>query len=125
MPFVDSLFSKGFFVSIKPFALNLGEGEFSSKITLIIPEGTNDVQKDPSVIMSALTGDLEAFVSNQLVDDYPTIQQGVDELLMMEMMTQDDKGYQLKADIKEGNVVFSNGQKVPLFALFMYGMMAR
>ena len=49
----------------------------------------------------------------------------LDELLMMEMMTQDDKGYQLKADIKEGNVVFSNGQKVPLFALFMYGMMAR
>ena len=125
MPHVDSLFSKGFFVSIKPFALNLGEGEFSSKMTLNIPEGTNDVQKDPSVIMSALTGDLEAFASNQLVNDYPIIQQGVDELLMMEMMTQDDKGYQLKADIKEGNVVFSNGQKVPLFALFMYGMMAR
>ncbi|WP_337122034.1 hypothetical protein, partial [Staphylococcus aureus] len=61
MPFVDSLFSKGFFVSIKPFALNLGEGEFSSKMTLNIPEGTNDVQQDPSVIMSALTGDLEAF----------------------------------------------------------------
>ncbi|NIY94070.1 DUF945 family protein, partial [Vibrio diazotrophicus] len=119
------LFSKGFFVSIKPFALNLGEGEFSSKMTLNIPEGTNDVQKDPSVIMSALTGDLEAFVSNQLAEDYPSIQQGVDELLMMEMMTQDDKGYQLKADIKEGNVVFSNGNKVPLFSLLMYGMMAR
>ncbi|WP_165310989.1 DUF945 family protein [Vibrio ziniensis] len=125
MPHIDSLFSKGFFISMSPFALNLGEGEFTSKATLNFPEGTNNVSKDPSVIVSALTGGLEAFVSNQLVADYPIIQQGVDELLLMEMMTQNDQGYQLNADIKEGNVVFSNGHKVPLFTLFMSAMMVR
>ncbi len=125
MPHIDALFSKGFFVSMNPLALTLGEGEFKSNMTLTIPEGTSSVSKDPSIVLSALTGSLEAFVSNQLVLDYPTIQQGVDELLLMEMMTQNDQGYQLNADIKEGNVVFSNGHQVPLFALFMSAMMAR
>ncbi|MFV0450411.1 MAG: DUF945 family protein [Vibrio sp.] len=125
MPHIESLFANGFFVSINPFTLTIDDGEFRSNIRLNIPQGTNGVSKDPSVVLSSLTGDLEVFVSNQLVADYPVIQQGVDELMLMDMMTQNDQGYQLKADVKDGNAVFSNGQKVPLFALLMSAMMVR
>ncbi len=76
-------------------------------------------------ILPSLTGGVEAFVSNQLVADIPAIKQSVDELMVMEMLTQNQDGYQFNADIKEGNMVFSNGNKVPLIALFMSAMMSR
>ncbi len=125
MPHIDTLFSKGFFVSMDPLTLKLGEGEFSTKMTLNVPQGTDNVPNDPSVILPALTGNIEAFVSNQLVADIPSVQQGVDELMVMEMMSQKPEGYQLNAEIKEGNLVFSNGNQVPLFALFMSAMMTQ
>jgi uncharacterized protein YdgA (DUF945 family) len=104
-------------------ALKVGEGEFDSNWSFAIPEGTKDVLQDPSVILSALTGNLDTFVSTQLAADYPFVQQGVDELVMMEMATQNEKGYQLKADVKDGNLVFANGQQVPLVALLVPLMM--
>ncbi len=104
-------------------ALNVGDGEFDSNWALAIPEGTHDVLQDPSVILSALTGHLNTFVSSQLAADYPFVQQGVDELVMMDMATQDEKGYHLKADVKDGNLVFANGQQIPLVALLMPLMM--
>ncbi|MBL4244163.1 DUF945 family protein [Vibrio fluvialis] len=123
LPYVDILFAKGFKVSMNKMALKVGEGEFDSNWSFAIPEGTKDVLQDPSVILSALTGNLDTFVSTQLAADYPFVQQGVDELVMMEMATQNEKGYQLKADVKDGNLVFSNGQQVPLVALLVPLMM--
>lgn len=123
LPYVDTLFAKGFKVSMNKMALKVGEGEFDSNWSFAIPEGTKDVLQDPSVILSALTGNLDTFVSTQLAADYPFVQQGVDELVMMEMATQNEKGYQLKADVKDGNLVFANGQQVPLVALLVPLMM--
>ncbi|MBY8106450.1 DUF945 family protein [Vibrio fluvialis] len=123
LPYVDILFAKGFKVSMNKMALKVGEGEFDSNWSFVIPEGTKDVLQDPSVILSALTGNLDTFVSTQLAADYPFVQQGVDELVMMEMSTQNEKGYQLKADVKDGNLVFANGQQVPLVALLVPLMM--
>ncbi len=123
LPYVDILFAKGFKVSMNKMALKVGEGEFDSNWSFAIPEGTKDVLQDPSVILSALTGNLDTFVSTQLAADYPFVQQGVDELVMMEMATQNEKGYQLKADVKDGNLVFANGQQVPLVALLVPLMM--
>lgn len=123
LPYVDTLFAKGFKLSMNKMALNVGDGEFDSNWALAIPEGTHDVLQDPSVILSALTGHLNTFVSSQLAADYPFVQQGVDELVMMDMATQDEKGYHLKADVKDGNLVFANGQQIPLVALLMPLMM--
>ncbi len=125
MPHIDTLFSQGFFVSMDPMSMKLGEGELSSKMMIKIPQGTDNVPQDPSVVLPALTGDIEAFVSNQLVTDIPAIRQGIDELMVMEMITQKPEGYQFNAQIKDGNLVFSNGNQVPLFALFMSAMMTQ
>lgn len=123
LPYVDTLFAKGFKLTMNNMALKVGEGEFNSNWSLGIPEGTKDVLQDPGIILSSLTGNVDTFVSTQLAMDYPFVQQGIDELVVMEMATQSDKGYQLQADIKEGNVVFANGQQVPLVALLMPLMM--
>ncbi len=125
LPHVDALFSQGFFMSLDPLSFKVGEGEFSSKMTLNVPQGTNNVLSDPSVLLSALGGNVETFVSNQLAADLPAIRQGVDELVVMEMMTLKPEGYHLNAEIKEGNLVFANGNQVPLFALFMSAMMSQ
>lgn len=123
MPHVDTLFAKGFSLNMNKLSAAVGEGTFDSSWTLSVPEGTENVMQDPSIVVSALTGHLQSFVSNQLAAAYPMIQQGADELVVMEMATQDDKGYQLKADVQDGNLVFANGNKVPLVALFMTLMM--
>lgn len=123
MPHVDALFAKGFSLSMNNLSASVGEGRFDSNWTLSVPEGTENVMQDPSIVVSALTGHLESNVSNQLAAAYPMIQQGADELVVMEMATQNDNGYQLKADIEDGNLVFANGNKVPLVALFMTLMM--
>jgi len=125
MPYIDTLFAQGFSISLNPLALKYGEGEFSSRLLINVPQGTNNVAKDPSVILPALTGNLEAFVSNQLVEELPSVKQGIDELMVMEMVTQQADGYQFKAEIKQGNLVFSNGNQVPLFALLMSAVMSR
>jgi hypothetical protein len=37
----------------------------------------------------------------------------------MEMIKETDKGYEISADLKNGNLVFENGQEIPLIALLM------
>ncbi len=125
IPHIDEMFSRGFFINFNPIVVKNGDAELSLKFMLNVPEGTNGVSQDPSVLLSALNGDFDTFVSNQFVADLPSMQKSLDELVIMEMMAQDDEGYRLKADIKDGNFVFSNGQQIPLFAIFMTGVMQR
>lgn len=125
LPHVDTLFSQGFFMSMDRLSFKVGDGEFSSKMTLNVPQGTNNVLSDPSVLLSALGGNVETFVSSQLTAEMPAIRQGVDELVVMEMMTEKPEGYHLNAEIKQGNLVFENGNQVPLLALFMSAMMTQ
>ncbi|MCH5824188.1 hypothetical protein MMA61_24695, partial [Salmonella enterica] len=84
-------FSQGFSLSLNQLAVKVGDGDFSANWMLTIPEGTNNILQDPSVILPALTGHLDNFVSQQFAQDYPFIQQGMDELVMMEMATQDEQ----------------------------------
>lgn len=123
LPYVDSLFAKGFYLASDKIAMNIGEGEFTSQWKLVVPEGTDNVSQDPMKVMPALQGHFDSFVSNALVEQYPSIRQTIDEGLIMEFVKQTDKGYQVKAEIKEGNIVFENGQKVPLMSLLLPLMM--
>jgi len=119
IPYIDILFAKGFDLSMKNMSLNLGAGEFESKWLVSVPEGTDNVSQDPSTLIPALTGNLDTYFSDELVEEYPFIKEGIDELIVMEMIKKTAKGYEIKAQLEKGNLVFENGQQVPLLALMM------
>ncbi|KJR21588.1 hypothetical protein BOO92_16830 [Vibrio navarrensis] len=123
LPHIDTLFDKGFAIAIDNLSMTLGEGKFENQWHLQIPQGTDKITQDPMKIITAMQGDVHTYFSNELVTQYPFIQEGVDELLVMELLEQIEGGYQLKADIKEGKLVFENGQAFPLFSLLMPAMM--
>lgn len=123
LPHIDTLFDKGFAIAIDNLSMTLGEGKFENQWHLQIPQGTDKITQDPMKIITAMQGDVHTYFSNELVTQYPFIQEGVDELLVMELLEQIEGGYQLKADIKEGKLVFKNGQAFPLFSLLMPAMM--
>lgn len=124
IPYVESLFSKGFYFAMNKMAVKLGEeSEFESKWKITVPQGTDNVTQNPAMILPALTGDLDTFFSSGLVTQYPFIKQGVDEAMAMELVQETEKGYQIQAELKEGNLVFGNGQQIPLMALLLPALM--
>ncbi|HDY8065691.1 hypothetical protein LO82_13045 [Vibrio vulnificus] len=123
MPHIDALFEKGFDVAVKNLSLKLGEGIFENTWNLSMPQGTEQVTQDPMKIMTSMTGDLSTYFSDELVAEYPFIQEGVDELMVMEILQQVEGGYTLKAKIAEGKLMFDNGQQFPLLALLMPALM--
>ncbi|WP_162062853.1 DUF945 family protein [Vibrio taketomensis] len=123
MPYLDSLFAKGFYISSDKMAINIGDGEFTSNWKLIVPQGTDNISQNPMKLMPALEGHFNSFVSDDLAQQYPSIKQAMDEGMVMEFVQQTTGGYQVKAEIKEGNIVFEGGQKVPLMSLFLPLMM--
>ena len=122
-PKIDDLFDKGFFVEMNGLQLKLGKGVFDSKWRLEVPEGTENVSQDVSKVVPALQGKLNTFISNGLVEMYPFIQEGIDELIIMEIMTEELDGYKIDAQISAGNLNFENGHKIPLLAVLMTLMM--
>lgn len=123
-PHIDNLFDKGFELSMNQMKLSVGQGVFDSKWNLIVPEGTSGVSQDLSKVIPALTGKLDTFISNGLVTEYPFIQEGIDELVVMEMIKPVDDGYKIDAKVEDGNIVFESGQKMPLIAV-LFPMMAQ
>ncbi|MCF4173281.1 MULTISPECIES: DUF945 family protein [Vibrio] len=118
-PLIETLFARGFNVAMNDMHFKVADDEFKSNWLLKVPEGTENVSRDPSVVMPALTGNMNAYMSEGMVNVNPMLAQGIDELVVMEMVTQQDAGYQMKADIEGGQLVFANGQKIPLVALFL------
>jgi len=119
IPFIDVLFAKGFDLSMNNMSLELGKGQFESKWLVSVPEGTENISSNPSMIVPALTGNVQSSFSNELVEEYPFIREGIDELIVMEMIKQTESGYEITADLENGNLVFENGQEIPLIALLM------
>ncbi|MCL9782748.1 YdgA family protein [Vibrio sp. S4M6] len=122
VPYINTLFEKGLYLSIDKFAMHVGKGQFDSDWKFVIPEGTKGVVQNPMVILTALKGHINSFFSNELVTEYPFIKHSVDSALASKMVEKKDKGYELKTKIEDGNLVFEGGQKVPLIALLMSGM---
>ncbi|KOO16774.1 hypothetical protein AKJ18_01510 [Vibrio xuii] len=120
IPYVENLFSKGFYLAMNKMAVKLSkDSEFESKWKITVPEGTSNVTQNPAMILPALTGDLNTFFSSGLVTEYPFIKQGIDEAMVMELIQETEQGYQIQAELKEGNLVFENGQQIPLMALLL------
>ena len=123
LPHIDALFSKGFSLSVNELSLAFGEGKFRNEWQLSVPQGTDNITQDPMKLMTATSGSLNTYFSDELVDLYPFIQESVDELMVMELIEKKDDGYELKAQISDGKLKFENGQEFPLIALLMPAMM--
>ena len=123
LPHIDALFSKGFSLSVNELSLAFGEGKFRNEWQLSVPQGTENITQDPMKLMTATSGSLNTYFSDELVDLYPFIQESVDELMVMELIEKKDDGYELKAQISDGKLKFENGQEFPLIALLMPAMM--
>ncbi|AXY00879.1 DUF945 family protein [Vibrio alfacsensis] len=123
LPYIDTLFSQGFNLSVNELSLAFGEGKFRNEWQLSVPQGTDNITQDPMKLMMATTGSLSTYFSDELVEQYPFIQEGVDELMVMELIEKKDNGYELKAQISDGKLKFENGQEFPLITLLMPALM--
>ena len=123
LPHIDAIFSKGFSLSVNELSLAFGEGKFRNEWQLSVPQGTDNITQDPMKLMTATSGSLNTYFSDELVDLYPFIQESVDELMVMELIEKKDDGYELKAQISDGKLKFENGQEFPLITLLMPALM--
>ncbi|MBD1556568.1 YdgA family protein [Vibrio sp. S9_S30] len=119
MPLLDRLIETGFSVRLNKFAFNLNGGDVQSALQLTVPSGQKNVSQNVTVLLNVVEGSLDAFVSNELIQSYPFVRENIDELLIMELANEDNKGVELKAELVEGQVTFSSGKQIPLLALFM------
>lgn len=125
LPHIDTLFSKGFNLSVNELSLAFGEGKFHNEWELSIPQGTEQITQNPMKLVNVTNGALSTYFSDELVDHYPFIQEGIDELLIMELIDKVEGGYQLKAQIGDGKLKFENGHEFPLIALLMPELMQK
>ncbi|GAD79143.1 DUF945 family protein [Vibrio ezurae] len=117
LPKVDALLAKGFTLSLSKFKVDIDEGHFETNWTLDLPAGSADSSKDMLQLLGLFKGNMNAFVSSDLVMAYPFIQQNLDELLIMEVATQSDDGYRLSLQLDNGEIKFANGKAVPIISL--------
>lgn len=124
IPYVDTLFAKGFHLTMNNLSMTLAEkGQFESQLRVAVPEGTKNITQNPDAIIPALTGNVDTYVSDELLLQFPMISEAVEEATINEFIEKTEQGYQVKAEIKGGNLVFENGQKIPLMALLLPVMM--
>ncbi len=123
MGYVDTLFEKGFTLSLNQLKASIGTGQFTSQWQAIFPAGNKQISNNPMQVLNILTGNIDSFIANDLVKQYPYIQAGLDNMVKMGAMTKNDMGYVLAGKFNNGNVEFASGKKVPIFALFAPMMM--
>lgn len=117
MASVDALFEKGFSISLNEMKASIGEGKFNSDWVLNFPKGDNEITKNPMKIISSINGGANAFISNEMVTQFPFIQSGLDNLIQQGIMVKQADGYHLNGEIKGGNIVFKGGKTLPLFVV--------
>lgn len=63
-PYVNKLFSKGFYIAMNQMSAKVNDGGVTSKWKLEVPEGTDNVLADPGKILTVLTGNMDTTLSN-------------------------------------------------------------
>jgi len=121
-PYIDSLFEQGFYLSMDNMKMELAGGYFDTHWKLTVPQGSSNISQDFSRIISILQGDVDSFVSEGLVEAYPFIRPGIDNMVAMQYMTKEEQGYKLDAEIGNGELTFSSGEKLPLLSLLLSSM---
>lgn len=119
IPLLDTLVESGLTVSLDQLVVKLDKGTMNIDWQLGIPAGLKNVSQNPTMILNQLTGHLTANTSNELLEVYPTLQEGLDELMILEFASTSPSGYQLGAKLENGMVKFETGKEVALMALFL------
>ncbi len=120
---IDALFEKGLTLSFDEISVAKGDAKLKNDWFITVPGLDFKVTQNPMGIVSAATGELNLFVNNQMTTDYPELKKGLDELILMEMVEETEEGYRLKANLVNGNIVFENGNEVPIFQMLAPMMM--
>ncbi|MDA9557094.1 YdgA family protein [Vibrio sp.] len=141
LPYIETIFARGFNVTLNDMSLLLSGSEFNTQWDIIVPDSTATSEStsttattastastttamatkglDPQQVMLDTTGTVKVFFSNQLVSAYPFIKQSVDEAIVMDMITEKPDGYYIDAQIEKGQFVFESGHKIPMIGLFL------
>lgn len=117
MAAVDELFAKGFNLSLNEMKASIRDGKFNSDWQLTFPKTDKQVTKNPMQVVSTIQGGANAFISSEMVKQFPFIQPGLDDLIKQGVMTQQADGYYINGKIEAGNVQFKGGKSMPLLML--------
>ncbi len=119
IPLLDSLVESGIHFDLSHLSVVSTNGDMKMDWTLEIPKGLANVSQNPTLIINQLTGDLNLSTSAELASTYPMIQEGIDEMVIMEFADESSDGYSLNAKLENGIVTFDTGKQMSLMALFM------
>lgn len=118
-PLLEQLLMKGFYFNLTQFDLEVGEGKFQSSWNLTLAEGNSGLSQDMLSLLNHLDGNLNTFITIEMIEMYPFIRQNLDELIIMEFVQEKSDGFLIDVKLADGQVEFSNGQKVPLMTVLM------
>ncbi|SHO57160.1 hypothetical protein VQ7734_02929 [Vibrio quintilis] len=115
----DQLVRQGFSVVLDRLNIGLEDGQIQTSVKLTLPEGIESVSMNPQQVIQKLEGEIHATVPVSLIDKDPALRKGMDELIVMEMMQQKGDNYVTNTTIKDGNLIFESGEKMPLASSLM------
>ena len=119
-PYIEQLFSRGFYVALNALSIEISDdSKVNASLKLSIPEGTDGVSDNPTVIISKLTGTASSQLTRGFSGQFPLIQQGISRAQQNGFVSEIDDSYFIDAEINNGNVDFSTGQKLPLMSLLI------
>ena len=119
-PYIEQLFSRGFYMSLNSLVVDISDkSKVNASIKLSIPEGTDGVSDNPTVVIPKLTGTASSQLTQGFSKQFPLIQQGVNQAKQNGLVSEVDDNYIIDAEINNGNLDFSTGQKLPLMSLLI------
>jgi uncharacterized protein YdgA (DUF945 family) len=116
---LDQLVKQGFSVVLDRLNFGLKEGQVQTSVKLTLPEGIEAVTMNPQQLVQKLEGEIHATVPVSLIDKDPDLRKGIDELIVMEIVQQKGDNYVTNSTIKDGNLIFESGEKMPLASSLM------
>lgn len=116
---IDKLFSYGFVFNIEKIGFSYLNQPVSAKLAFRFPEGEPHITQNPMLFVSKLNGDVNAQMPKALVDQVPNLKIGIDQLQAGEYITQTESGFLFSVKVEDGNLLFSNGQKMPIITALM------
>lgn len=121
---LNQLIAKGLYIDVNKLGFSYKDGKTENQLKLSVPADDNQLHTDISRVIQSIEGNAHSSFDKSFVENFPNLQAALDELVVMEMASDTEKNYELKAEIKDGNVLFPNGKKMPiisiLFPLFVH-----
>ena len=70
-PYIEQLFSRGFYVALNALSIEISDdSKVNASLKLSIPEGTDGVSANPTLIISKLTGPASSQLTRALADNF-------------------------------------------------------